>query len=120
MRLCYRWTLRVAALLACIHVGAASAAHSIALGYKPKYPPGFTHFEYANPNAPKGGEILLPNPDRRTSFDSFNPFIIKGTPSASLADLMFESLATGSADEPASVYGLLAQDMTVAPDRMSV
>jgi len=120
MRLRYRWTLRAATLLACLHVGTASAAHAIALGYKPKYPPGFTHFEYANPNAPKGGEIVLPNPDRRTSFDSFNPFIIKGTPSASLADLMFESLATGSADEPASVYGLLAQDMTVAPDRLSV
>lgn len=68
----------------------ALAAHALALGYAPKYPAGFSHFDYVNPQAPKGGDVVLPNPDRRTSFDSFNPFVIKGTPAPSLSPLMFE------------------------------
>lgn len=97
----------------------ALAAHALALGYAPKYPAGFSHFDYVNPQAPKGGDVVLPNPDRRTSFDSFNPFVIKGTPAPSLSPLMFEPLAVGSLDEPASVYGLLAQDMQIAADGLS-
>ncbi|MBS1154930.1 MAG: putative ABC-type transport system, periplasmic component [Proteobacteria bacterium] len=97
----------------------ALAGHALALGYTPKYPVNFSHFEYVNPQAPKGGELVLPNPDRRTSFDSFNPFVIKGTAVPNLAPLMFESLAVSSLDEPASAYGLLAEDMQVAADGLS-
>ncbi len=97
----------------------ALADHAIALGYTPKYPAGFTHFDYVNPDAPKGGELLMANPDRRTSFDTFNPFILKGTAPVGVGELMFESLATGSLDEPATVYGLLADDMSVAADGLS-
>lgn len=104
-------------LLLCVHQ--AWAAHALALGYAPKYPAGFSHFSYVNPDAPKGGELVLPNPDRRTSFDSFNPFVIKGTAAPGLSPLVFESLAVASLDEPASIYGLLAEDMQMASDGLS-
>jgi len=98
----------------------AFAAHAFSLYDTPKYPAGFTHFAYVNPDAPKGGELYLANPDRRTSFDKFNPFSLKGVAAAGISSLMFETLATGSSDEVASMYGLLADDMTLAPDRMSM
>jgi microcin C transport system substrate-binding protein len=100
--------------------GSAFAAHAFSLYDTPKYPAGFKNFDYVNPDAPRGGELFLANPDRRTSFDKFNPFSMKGLAAAGLSELMFESLATGAADEVASMYGLLADDMTVAPDRMSI
>lgn len=97
----------------------ARGGHALTLGYPAKYPAGFAHFDYVNPLAPKGGAVVLPNPDRRSSFDSFNPFVLKGTPVAGLSPLMFESLAVASLDEPSSVYGLLADDMRVAVDGLS-
>src|SRR5690606_30237259 len=57
---------------------------------------------------------------RRTSFDKFNPFSLKGVAAAGVSNLMFETLATGSADEIATMYGLLADDITLAPDRLSM
>ena len=53
-------------------------AHGYAAYGEPKYPRGFNHFEYVDPTAPKGGTLYLRNPDRRTSFDKFNPFTVKG------------------------------------------
>jgi len=100
--------------------GSAWAAYAFSLYDRPKYPPGFTHFDYVNPDAPKGGELYLANPDRRTSFDKFNPFSLKGVAAAGLGNLMFESLATTSSDEIATMYGLLADDMTLAPGRLSM
>mgnify|MGYP000235491183 len=70
----------------------AFAAHGFAQYGDLQYPPGFKHFSYVNPNAPKGGTIFLPNPDRRTSFDKFNPFSMKGVAAPGVAQLMFESL----------------------------
>lgn len=109
-------------LLACIlsQGSNAFAAHAFSLYDTPKYPAGFTHFDYVNPNAPKGGELFLANPDRRTSFDKFNPFSMKGVSAAGVSNLMFETLAVGSSDEIATMYGLLADDMVLAPDRMSM
>jgi microcin C transport system substrate-binding protein len=98
----------------------ALAAHAFSLYDTPKYPEGFTHFDYVNPDAPRGGELYLANPDRRTSFDKFNPFSMKGVAAAGVANLMFETLATSSSDEIATMYGLLAEDMELAPDRMSM
>jgi microcin C transport system substrate-binding protein len=100
--------------------GEGIAAQGIAQYGKPKYADGFAHFEYANPKAPKGGTLTLPNPDRRTSFDKFNPFTLRGVTAPGIGALMFESLAVGSADEVSSVYGLIADDIQVAPDKMSV
>jgi microcin C transport system substrate-binding protein len=100
--------------------GNAHAAHAFSLYDTPKYPAGFTHFDYVNPDAPKTGELYLANPDRRTSFDKFNPFSMKGVSAAGVSDLMFESLAVGSSDEVATMYGLLADDMVLAPDRLSM
>ncbi|RQR84358.1 ABC transporter substrate-binding protein [Burkholderia sp. Bp9012] len=98
---------------------AAHAAHAIAQYGEPKYPPGFKHFDYVNPDAPKGGTLVLANPNRLTSFDKFNPFTMRGNPAPGI-DMLFESLATGSMDEPSSAYGLLADDIAIAPDRRSV
>ena len=74
-------------------VAAAPWVHAYAAFGQPKYPRGFAHFGYVNPDAPKGGTINLRNPDRRTSFDKFNPFTTKGNAPAGLSIFMFESLA---------------------------
>ena len=58
-----------AMLLAATFPPLAMAAHGFALHGDLKYPPGFTHFAYVNPDAPRGGTLTLANPDRRTSFD---------------------------------------------------
>jgi microcin C transport system substrate-binding protein len=108
-------------LVSCIqYSGNALGAHAFSLYDTPKYPADFTHFDYVNPDAPRGGELYLANPDRRTSFDKFNPFSLKGVAAAGVANLMFETLATSSSDEVATMYGLLAEDMELAPDRMSM
>lgn len=108
-------------LIGCLgYSNSVSAAHAFSLYDTPKYPAGFTHFDYVNPDAPKGGELFLANPDRRTSFDKFNPFSLKGVAAAGVSNLMFETLTAGSSDETATMYGLLAEDMELAPDRMSI
>ncbi|SAK80449.1 ABC transporter periplasmic substrate-binding protein [Caballeronia fortuita] len=96
----------------------AHAVHAIAQYGEPKYPAGFTHFDYVNPDAPRDGTLVLANPNRLTSFDKFNPFTLRGNPAPGLS-LMFESLTTGSSDEVSTAYGLLADDISVAPDGMA-
>ena len=98
----------------------AGWAHGYAAFGAPKYPAGFTHFEYVNPDAPKGGTLYLRNPDRRSSFDKFNPFTTRGNSPAGMMIFMFEPLAVMSGDEPATMYGLLAEAIRVAPDRSAV
>ncbi|HEX5698490.1 MAG TPA: extracellular solute-binding protein, partial [Rhodoferax sp.] len=95
------------------------AAHGYALWGDLKYPANFSHFDYVNPAAPKGGELRLVSNLRVSTFDKYNPFTIKGSAPAYLSDLMFDTLLTGSLDETASGYGLLAQDVTVAADGLS-
>lgn len=97
----------------------AHAVHAIAQYGEPKYPADFKHFDYVNPDAPKGGTLVLANPSRLTSFDKFNPFTLRGN-TAPGVDLLFESLTIGSSDEVASAYGLLADDINIAPDGLSV
>ncbi len=94
--------------------------HAIAAFTEPAYPAGYTHFGYVDPQAPKGGTLHLGNPDRRTSFDKFNPFTTRGNAPAALSLFMFESLAMLGADEPMTAYGLLAQEMKVEPDLSAV
>jgi microcin C transport system substrate-binding protein len=103
-------------LLAWVGALPAWAAHGYALWGDLKYPPGFAHFAYANPQAPKGGELRLVSNLRTSTFDKYNPFTIKGSAPAYLAGLMFDSLLTGAQDEVGSGYGLLAEDVEVSPD----
>ena len=97
----------------------AWAGYGYALWGDLKYPAGFSHFDYVNPAAPKGGELRLVSNLRTSTFDKYNPFTIKGSAPAYLADLMFDTLLVGSLDETAAGYGLLAEDVTVAPDGLS-
>lgn len=94
--------------------------HAISAYSPPKYPRGFTHFEYVNADAPKGGTLNLRNPDRRSSFDKFNPFTTRGSSPAGVAMFMFEPLAIQSMDEPQAMYGVLAEEIFVEPDLSSV
>ena len=97
----------------------AWSAHGYALWGDMKYPPGFAHFDYVNPAAPKGGELRLVSNLRLSTFDKYNPFTIRGGAPAYLSQLMFDTLLTGSLDEEGAGYGLLAEDVTVAPDGLS-
>ena len=95
---------------------AAAGGHGIAMHGSPKYGAGFEHFDYVNPDAPKGGEF------RRAltgTFDSLNPFIIKGV-RAYGRHLVFETLTRRAWDEPFSLYGLVAESIEVPDDRSSV
>jgi microcin C transport system substrate-binding protein len=91
------------------------AAHAYAQFGDILYPPGFKHFSHVNPVAPKGGDISLVAPTRASSFDKYNPFTMKGTAPPGLGFLMFETLLVGNTEEPTTAYGLLAEDVTVAP-----
>ena len=104
--------------------GATSAlpswsAPAYALWGEPKYPQDFAHFDYVNPQAPKGGELRMVSNLRTSTFDKYNPFTVKGSAPAYLSQLMFDTLLIGSMDETATGYGLLAQDVEVAPDGLS-
>lgn len=94
--------------------------HAWAAYGEPNYPRGFSHLAWANPDAPKGGTLVLRNPDRRTSFDKFNPFTPRGAAPTGVMLFMFETLAVMSGDEPQTLYGLLAEGIRVASDKSSV
>jgi microcin C transport system substrate-binding protein len=93
------------------------AAHAYAQFGDIKYPAGFGSFSYVNISAPKGGTIVF---SVAASFDKYNPFILKGIASPNLSNLMLETLLTGNSDEPTTAYGLLAEDVSVAKDKLSV
>jgi microcin C transport system substrate-binding protein len=109
----------LAAVLALVLGAPASvhAAHGLAWGDTPKYPTGFAAFDYVNPAAPKRGTLALAG---YGSFDKLNPFTLRGLPAAGLGTLMFETLAEASEDEPFTMYGLLAEDMVLADDGLSI
>lgn len=119
MRGLHRLSARVLMVLIVLAAPGAWAAHAYAQFGDVKYPPGFSHFEYVNPAAPKGGEIRMVPPTRPTNFDKFNPFTLKGTAPFSISTLMFDTLLVGNLDEPTTAYGLLAQDVSVAPNRLA-
>ena len=91
-----------------------TVSHGLTLLGKLKYPPDFKHLDYVNPNAPKGGRIKLYSIG---SFDTFNPYVIKGDPAAGLG-FMFETLMTTPQDESSAEYGLIAKSVEV-PDDLS-
>ncbi|MEK6202391.1 MAG: extracellular solute-binding protein [Desulfobulbaceae bacterium] len=93
------------------------AAHGISIDGKLKYPLNFQHFDYASAQAVKGGQLVLHD---LGSFDKMNPFTLKGTPPMGLESFVFEPLAVASLDEPFAEYGLIAKDIEVAKDKLSV
>ena len=113
--------LFVGLLAGCAIIGAnltASAEeilprHGISMHGDLKYPPGFAQFEYVNLDAPKGGEVRMA---AIGTFDSFNPFILKGNPAAGVS-LLFDTLTVQSDDEPFSQYGLIAKTIEMPEDR---
>jgi microcin C transport system substrate-binding protein len=107
----------LAALLAVTtltQAGAAERFHALSMYGDVKYPSGFTHFDYVNPDAPRGGDLKLFQPG---SFDSLHPFISKGIPAAGLTDYIWDTLTVRSLDEPFTEYGLLAESMEMPKDR---
>ncbi len=94
-------------------------AHGIAMHGDPALPAGFDHLPYVNADAPKGGRISYGFP---TTFDSMNPFIVKGNAPRGLSDALYgnnvwDTLLMRSADEPFTLYGLLAETVEVPEDR---
>ena len=126
---------RISALRTCVlaialcysaltHASEPVTTHALSMYGEHKYPDNFQHFDYANPDAPKGGTlhqaVVL-----SSGFDSLNPFVVKGVPafgmqdipSRGLSDLFYMPLAIKSGDEPFSLYGLVAESMVIPEDR---
>lgn len=113
--------LALAAALVAVSASPSSAApaHGIAMHGEPALPAGFDHLPYVNPEAPKGGRLKLGFPG---SFNSMNPFIVKGDAPRGLADALYgnnlwDTLLMRSADEPFTLYGLVAGTVEVPDDR---
>lgn len=94
----------------------AIRTHALSLLGEPALPADFPHFPWVNPDAPKGGEVAL---TALGSFDSFNPFILRGTPSVGIANL-YDSLLMESPDEASTEYAHLASAIEIPADRMGV
>jgi peptide/nickel transport system substrate-binding protein len=95
----------------------AAPAHAIAMHGDPALPPGFQHFPYADPAAPKGGRVTLGSSG---SFDNLNPMIVRGEPVQGIREFVIESLMARSQDEPFTLYGLIAESIDVPEDRSEV
>ncbi|MGB0934475.1 MAG: extracellular solute-binding protein [Alphaproteobacteria bacterium] len=97
------------------------STHGVDLYGELKYGPDFKHFDYVNPDAPKGGDVTMV---AFGSFDSFNPFVVKGTPAAGMSplhpSLMYATLMMHSQDEAISSYCYVAKSVHVAEDRALV
>jgi microcin C transport system substrate-binding protein len=105
---------------AAVEVFTGRWVHAFAAYGGPKYGPDFKHFDYVNSSAPQGGTLKLKNPDRRSSFDKFNPWTTRGNAPAGVMIWMVEGLAHLSQDEPLTMYGLLAEAILVEPDFSAV
>ena len=109
------WAL--AAYMTFINVPICSAAHGISIDGKLKYKPGFKQFDYTSEQARKGGGLILHD---LGSFDKMNPYTLKGSAPSGLNNLVFETLTASSLDEPFAAYGLIAKNIELADDRLSV
>jgi microcin C transport system substrate-binding protein len=130
--------LRIFALAAAAALGLAAMAvpvqaqemHGLSAFGDLKYPADFKHFDYVNPDAPKGGTMIALDSTGRGVFDSLNPFIVKGTPAAGLergvdgppgeVDIYFESLMARAMDTQGELYGLVARSAELGPERQWV
>lgn len=98
-------------------VYAVSPVKKIALYGESKYADGFTHFDYADPSAVKGGRIVMPD---YGGFDSFNPFIFKGISPATAVGLTLDTLAVSPTDDPSTAYPLIAKEFELPKDKSYV
>lgn len=116
MRRALRWAgLLIGCMLACVPA-VASPSHGLTLFGTLKYPPGFRHFDYVNPHAPKGGRLRMADTG---AFDNLNAFILKGIAAPGIA-MIYDTLMAPSMDEPQSFYGLVAESIEIAPDHSYV
>ncbi len=117
---------RISAALAAITIAfspaayadAVQTAHGLSAFGDLKYPPDFEHFEYVNPDAPKGGSIRTTSVLAGQTFDSLNGYILKGDPADGLTEpynLIFDSLMVAAKDEPDAVYALVATHAEFIP-----
>lgn len=111
-----RTALLATALLAMTSLASAEPKHGIAMLGDPALPPDFKNLPYANPDAPQGGEFRQAITG---SFDSVNPFIVKGQPVTGVRTYVFESLLGRNWSEPFSLYGLIAETIDVSDDRQT-
>jgi microcin C transport system substrate-binding protein len=93
-----------------------TVGHGLAMHGDLKYPAGFKHFQYVNPEARKGGDVKMASVG---SFDTLNPFVVRGVPAAGTLGV-FDTLTIASEDEPFSQYGLIAETIEVPADRSGV
>jgi peptide/nickel transport system substrate-binding protein len=96
---------------------AAEPRHALAMHGEPAYQPGFTHFRYANPDAPKGGRFTQ---GIIGSFDSMNPLIVRGNAFQYVRTFVIESLLARGSDEPFTLYGLIAEKVETDAERSFV
>ncbi len=116
MRILPRAAVAIVLSLAAGAALAAAGSNGLSLFGELKYGPEFKNFDYVNPNAPKGGTMKFA---AIGTYDTLNPFVVKGVPAAGIGQI-FDTLTAASLDEPASEYGLVAESIDVAPDRLSV
>ena len=90
-----------------------SVSHGLSIHGDLKYGPGFKHFDYVNPDAPKFGDVRLA---AIGTFDNLNPYVLKGVAAIGLGQT-FETLTVAASDEPSSEYGLIAESMETPADR---
>ena len=110
------WMIWILCLITADHAWSQqkiTITHALAMTGTPRYAQDFKHFEYANPDAPKGGNVKLGTVG---TFDSLNPFIIRGVAAAGTG-LMYDTLTDRSLDEPFTQYGLLAEKIELPDDR---
>ncbi len=105
------------AFLGMVHAVHAEIVPSLALYGEALYKDSFNNFSYVNPNAPKGGRVVMP---AYGGFDNFNPYIFKGIASPEHALLSLDSLGVVPIDDPTTVYPLLAEKFEVSPDNSYV
>jgi len=92
---------------------AAPPRHGLAMYGEPKYPPGFDHFDYVEPDAPMGGTVVL---SALGGFDTLNPFTVRGVAAAGIANT-FDTLMVAALDEPFTQYPLVAESIDLPDDR---
>ncbi len=115
MRMLYSILSAIAALL--VATSSLYAAHGVGLSERLKYPADFQQFDYVSPDARKGGKLILHSIG---SFDQMNPFTLKGAAPFGIDMFVFESLGDYCLDEPSAQYGLVAKDIEISPDTLSV
>ena len=114
-----RWTAALFLSMAVLTGGvSAEPRHGLSVFGELKYPADFKHFDYVNPDAPKGGRLVTMGTSGASTFDSFNDYILKGDAAHGL-EYLFDSLMVRAQDEPDAVYGLIAETAEVAGDHLS-